>query len=95
MAPPGEGARSGASCDSLRAQVFRLPGVQFLALFFYAAPTYEDVASALNVFGIIGALLLSLVLALPSSLGYADCECVHVSPLSCFAAHPRQRAVCP
>jgi hypothetical protein len=49
-----------------------MPVFQFLALFYFATPTFEQVGDALNVFGIIGALLLSLVISLPGSLTYED-----------------------
>jgi hypothetical protein len=52
--------------------LFRMPVFQFLALFYFATPSFEQVGEALNVFGIIGALLLSLVMSLPGSLTYED-----------------------
>lgn len=59
-------------CTGLKRKLFRMPVFQFLALFYFATPTFEQVAEALNVFGIIGALLLSLVISLPGSLTYDD-----------------------
>jgi hypothetical protein len=50
---------------------FRLPGISFFALFYYSTPSFEDMESALAVFGTVGALVLSLLISL-LSMGYDD-----------------------
>jgi hypothetical protein len=64
----------GSTNTTLREWLHRLPGVQFFALFYFSTPTFDAVGEALNVFGIIGVLLFSLVLGMSTSLGYSDYE---------------------
>jgi len=62
----------GVTWEERKTWFFRLPIFQFAALFWYSTPKFEEVIQGLSTLGVIAALLLTLVIVLPTTLGISD-----------------------